>query len=102
MVAAVENAIVSGEAAKAEAARLAEAAGERLTKIEQGEEVQGGLDKPMTREDILAILRALGITQKQLRRAQWLASLTRVISKRRCKRSEAAKLTTNVATLSNA
>jgi len=30
----------------------------------------------MTREDILATLRALGITQKQLRRAQWLASLS--------------------------
>ena len=75
MAAAIEKAIANGVAARAATAEWADAAAERVAKIERGEDVQGGLRKPMTREDIIAWLLKAGWTRKDLRRAGLDASL---------------------------
>ena len=72
MTAPIEKAIANG----AETAERAKVAAERVAKIERGEDVHGGLGKPMTREDIEAALLKGGFTRKTLRRAAWLASLS--------------------------
>ncbi len=71
MAAAVEKKIAKG----VETAERAEAAAGRVAKIKRGEDVQGGLGKPMTHEDVVAALLELGLTRKDLRRAEWYASL---------------------------
>jgi hypothetical protein len=55
LLASTQSAIADGEAAAKDAGAKAEHAKERLAKIEKGEDVQGGLGRPMTREDLRRI-----------------------------------------------
>ncbi len=73
-------ALTSGQAAEAEAeaakaAAEAARAKERLDKLAKGEAVAGGLGKPATREDMLKILKAAGMTLADIRHSRRLAAL---------------------------
>jgi hypothetical protein len=59
-----------------EAAERAEAAKGRVAKIRRGEDVAGGLGKRFTREDAVAILKAMGWTPKDFRQMELQGSLT--------------------------
>jgi hypothetical protein len=48
---------------------------ERLAKIDRGEEVSGGLGKPMTREQFTAIMNEAGFTNADLRHCETVAEL---------------------------
>ena len=61
------------ERAAADAAEQSEAARDRLAKLRRGESVSGGLGQKI---DVVAMLKANGITTRWMKRAQGLASLT--------------------------
>jgi hypothetical protein len=68
LAAQVADKIAKGETAVAGADTHVAQAQERVERIERGEQVEGGLGKPMTREDYEAILFEAGWTKRDLRR----------------------------------
>jgi hypothetical protein len=75
VIAAAERAIANGEAGAATAATHAKAAKEQVERIERGERVEGGFDKPLTREDAEAIMMEAGMTRAEIRRSVRMAQL---------------------------
>jgi hypothetical protein len=63
LISAAQHAVAKGETAASNAASKADRAREQLTKIEQGEDVAGGLGKPV---DIEALMLANGFTKRDL------------------------------------
>jgi hypothetical protein len=76
LAATAERAATAGEAAAAEAASKAAAAKERAERIKAGEDMPGGLGKPMTQEDIIEYLRKSGFTNADLERMRLLTTLS--------------------------
>lgn len=72
VIAGVERDVADGKARADNAATRATEAKDRIARIERGEDVQGGLGKPL---DVLKVLREAGWTEAQIRDAQLLASL---------------------------
>ena len=70
----VESAIAGGQAAMATAGK-ARAAKDRRERLERGEDIPGGIGKPMTWKDTLA---DLGLSESAARRAVAIASLSEV------------------------
>jgi len=66
LAASVESSIAKGKASAADAAANAAAAKERAERIRNGEDVAGGLGKPMTSEDAEAIMRKAGMTKQDI------------------------------------
>jgi hypothetical protein len=60
LAAKAEHTAAEGEAEMAKAASHREAARERRERLERGEDMPGGLGKPLTREDLERILRDAG------------------------------------------
>jgi hypothetical protein len=77
-VTTAEQAIISGEAEVAKATANVVAAKDRVDRIKRGENVQGGLGKPWTREDFERELIKAGFTKSQLRRSVLLAELNEI------------------------
>jgi len=77
----VKGAIATGQAGAAAAAAKAEAARIRAERIRKGEDVAGGLGKPMTREEVEAILLANGFTKSGLHHAERLSALFTALEK---------------------
>jgi hypothetical protein len=75
LVTTAQRTFAAGEAAAADAAPNAERARERLAKIERGEDVAGGLSKPMARQSFEHILLDAGWTNGDIRNAEHLANL---------------------------
>ena len=74
----VASTIASAERNAEQVAAQAKEAQERVERIERGENVEGGLQDPLTREDIEAILVRAGWTRADLRHAVEIAELFRV------------------------
>jgi hypothetical protein len=74
---AAKSARIAADAEKraAEAAAKAAAARDRLDRLAKGEDVSGGLGKPMTRVDVIKIVKAEGWTASDIRFSMELASL---------------------------
>jgi hypothetical protein len=72
LIAAAQRAVADGEAAATNAAAKAGHARERLAKIERGEDVAGGLGKPV---DVEALMLANGFTKRDLRDMERLHEL---------------------------
>jgi len=68
LAAKAEQAATAGQVRAAAAASKAAAAKERIERIEKGENVIGGLGKPLTREDFERILMEEGWTRRDIRR----------------------------------
>jgi hypothetical protein len=66
LIATAERTAARNEAKRANAAEHAAKARERIARIERGENVEGGLGKPMTPEDWVRILRAAGMTASDI------------------------------------
>jgi len=75
LAAAAERKIADGEAQKASAAEHAARAKDRIAQIERGEDVAGGLGKPLTWEHAMRICREAGMTTSDMQHAQVLAAL---------------------------
>jgi hypothetical protein len=75
LAATVASAITRGEAEAAQAQAKAKTAHERVERIERGENVEGGLGNPATREDFEAALIKAGWTRAELRHIERVASL---------------------------
>jgi hypothetical protein len=75
LVATTEQAAAQNEAGAADAAAKAAVARERVERIDRGEDVQGGLGKPLTREDLERILLKSGVTKRDLRRMEGTAHM---------------------------
>jgi hypothetical protein len=71
-----------------EAAKRREIARERLAKLSRGESVTGGLGKKL---DMAAVVKAAGLTPKEVRRALLMASLTPTEFEILLKRTDAVK-----------
>jgi hypothetical protein len=67
LVASSERVIAEGQSAAADAENKAAIARERLERIRRGEEVEGGLRKPLTWEDCERICREAGLTTSDIR-----------------------------------
>ena len=67
IVATAERTIQHSEAAAAQAGEHVQAAQERLDRLDRGEDVPGGLHRPMTREEFDAVLLAAGLTKADIR-----------------------------------
>jgi hypothetical protein len=72
MLSRAQRAVTDSEASAKEAAVKAERAKERLAKIENGEDVAGGLGKPI---DLEAALLNAGFTKRELRNMRHLNAL---------------------------
>jgi hypothetical protein len=75
LIATAAHAVSQGEAEATKAAARVATAKERAERIKAGENVAGGLGKPMTREDFEAMLLANGWTKRDIRRAGLLAAV---------------------------
>jgi hypothetical protein len=75
LAATVADAITHGEVNAAEAQAKAKAAHERVERIERGENVEGGLGNPATREDFEAALIKAGFTREELRHCERVSTL---------------------------
>ena len=75
LIATAERAVAAGEAEAAKADAKAKASQECIERIEKGEDVSGGLGKPMTREDFNAILRSAGFTKQDFRRIEAIGKI---------------------------
>jgi hypothetical protein len=75
LAALAERKITQSEAERANAAEHAAKAKDRIARIERGENVEGGMGKPMTHADVERICRAAGMSTSDLRYAQVLAML---------------------------
>jgi hypothetical protein len=78
LAAKAEHTAAEGEAEMAKAASHREAARERRERLERGEDMPGGLDKPLTREDLERILRDAGWTTSDIRRSIDISKLSDV------------------------
>jgi len=78
LAATVATKITEIETASADATTHADTAKQRLAKIDRGEDVAGGLDKPMTREKFLAIMHEAGMTDAELRHCETVAELSHI------------------------
>jgi len=67
LVATAERTIVEGQAEMAKAAEVRNTAKARRECLERGENVSGGLGRPLTREDVERILREKGFTASDFR-----------------------------------
>jgi hypothetical protein len=67
LVATAERTIVEGQAEMAKAAEVRDTAKARRECLERGENVSGGLGKPLTREDVDRIFRQAGRTASDMR-----------------------------------
>jgi hypothetical protein len=72
LVATVERTIATSQAAAAEAADKAAQAKDRAERLKKGEDVPGGVDKPLTRADFL---KAGGFTAADLRHLEFVGSV---------------------------
>jgi hypothetical protein len=81
LIARAERVAADSEAAAAEASANAQRAKYRVERIERGEDVPGGLSKPLTYEDVVAALREAGWTDADLRRASRLAQIPKSMMK---------------------
>jgi hypothetical protein len=70
-----QRAASESESAAKTAAAKADRAKERLTKLDKGEDVSGGLHKARTRQDIEAMLLASGFTKGDIRRMDLIAKV---------------------------
>jgi hypothetical protein len=75
MIACAEQKVAESEAERATAAEKVARAKDRIARIERGDDVAGGLGKPMTYEDCEAILLDAGMTKRDIKDAQLFASL---------------------------
>jgi hypothetical protein len=75
LVATAERVIADNQAAAAKAGERTQAASERIARIERGEDVSGGLDRPKTPAEFDAQLIAAGFTRADLRHMSTLAEL---------------------------
>jgi hypothetical protein len=75
LIASAERAVAQGEAEAAEASARAAAAKDRADRIKNGENMAGGLGKPMTREAFESDLLAAGFTKRDLHRMELLAAV---------------------------
>lgn len=75
LIASAQKAIAEGEAAMTQSAQKTEAAKERIAKLRRGEDVPGGLGRPMTQKQWLA---AIGWTDKDLRNSRVLQDLYKI------------------------
>jgi hypothetical protein len=78
MVATAQRVIAKGQSAAETNASRAAAARERIARIPSGEEVSGGLGKPMTREDFERNMREAGMTASDIRHCEQLAELKEI------------------------
>jgi hypothetical protein len=76
LIAAAERAIAVAEQARAAAAAEATAAKDRVDRIKRGEDVPGGLGKPLTYEDMNRMLLEQGFTTSDLRHMELLGTLS--------------------------
>jgi hypothetical protein len=67
--------IAAAEEAQKHASDNAAAAKDRVERIERGEDVQGGLGKPMRREDFIKLLRQWGWTTADIKHLQVTAAI---------------------------
>jgi hypothetical protein len=81
LIATAERAIATGEAGAAKAESHAHKARDRVERIKRGEDVPGGLGKPMTREEWEAELIAAGFTRRDLRRMYRLNEIPETIAR---------------------
>ena len=70
-----ERKALAAQVRATDAAGKVAAAQERLAKIERGEDVQGGLGKPMTVEDVMQIMRDAGWTDADFQHSRDLNTL---------------------------
>jgi hypothetical protein len=77
LLATTERTIANMESAAAKAA----AARDRVERLRRGEDVPGGVGKPLTLEDILDILRKAGMTTAEIRHCEELAALHKAMHK---------------------
>ena len=76
LAATVASTIAKAEGHAAEAASNAKAARGRVERIERGENVEGGLSKPLSYDDMVAILHKAGLTGDDIRYSQQLAQFS--------------------------
>jgi hypothetical protein len=69
LVAVAERTIARGQAGAAEAAAKAGEVKDRVERLKRGEDVPGGLGKPLTHEDLKRIFREAGWTNEDIRNA---------------------------------
>jgi hypothetical protein len=74
----VERRVAAGEAEMAKAAGHRDAAKERRERLQRGEDVPGGLGKPMTSEDFEQILREAGWSASDIQRSVDISKLSDV------------------------
>jgi hypothetical protein len=84
LAATVAQAIASNQNAAADAAAKATAAKDRAERIKKGEDVPGGLGKPLTREDYERICREAGMTTSDLRHCERLHELHELVGDAGC------------------
>jgi hypothetical protein len=82
LAAAIITMGADSETAAAKGAEHAEQARERIAKIEAGEDVPGGLHKPPTYRQAIAILKAAGLTNAEIAHIRVQYDLIQVISAR--------------------
>jgi hypothetical protein len=73
---------LGNEAASAASAERAVEARERIAKIEAGEDVPGGLGRPLSNADMIAILKTAGLTNAEIRLIRLQHDLIEVIGAR--------------------
>lgn len=76
LAATVERKIANGEAAATAAAEKAAAAKDRVERIRRGEDVVGGLGKPLTAENFERIFREAGFTAGDIRFSEFVAAVS--------------------------
>jgi hypothetical protein len=89
LIARAEAVIAKEGPRVAEAAEKVEAAKSRLEKLKRGEDVAGGLGKPF---DVRAALKAEGFAERDLRRCELLASLTKAEFATLCEQTRTKEL----------
>jgi hypothetical protein len=75
----VERTIAENEKATAQARERRDTAQNRLERLKNGENVQGGIHKPITREDLDRILREAGMTTADIRHCETLGEFSRLV-----------------------
>jgi hypothetical protein len=74
-----ERKVAEGEAEMAKAASHRDAAKERRERLQRGEDVPGGLGKPLTREDLERIMREAGMTASDIRHSVQVHDVSKAI-----------------------
>jgi hypothetical protein len=72
LAATTEHAITQNESGTIEAATKAAVARERIERIDRGEDVQGGLGRPLTTDDLERMLVKCGLTKSDIRHCEWV------------------------------